>query len=75
MTALVRSTASLLLNMVKCRFVHQKGLLSMKHIKMILSLWFLSDQFRSNNNIEQMNISHVKIGKETLFKTVKGVSF
>ena len=36
MTALVRSTASLLLNMVKCRFVHQKGLLSMKHLKMIL---------------------------------------
>ena len=55
MTALVRSTASLLLNMVKCRFVHQKGLLSMKHIKMILSHSFLSDQFRSNNNIEQMN--------------------
>ena len=27
----------------------------MKHIKMILSHSFLSDQFRSNNNIEQMN--------------------
>ena len=37
MTVLVSSTGSLLLNMDKCRFVHQKGLLSMKHIKMILS--------------------------------------